>query len=338
MGIIKKGVVMGITYKKAGVDIDAGDETIRRIKGLVRSTFNEKVLSDLGLFGGFFDAKFSEYKHPVLVSSTDGVGTKLKIAFLMNKHDTVGQCLVNHCVNDILTSGAKPLFFLDYFATGKLYPEVAFQVVSGFVEACRNNECVLIGGETAEMPSFYDDGEYDISGTIVGVVEKDKIINGKKIQRGDVLIGLKSNGLHTNGYSLARAVLLERFSLDDYFPELNSTLGEELLRVHKSYLRIVTPLLKEDLINGISHITGGGIIGNSIRILPEGLALKIDWGAWEIPFIFELIKQEGNISDEEMRRVFNLGIGLVLVTKPELADKVVEKLGSEEFFFIGEVV
>lgn len=329
---------MGITYKKAGVDIDAGDETIRKIKGLVRSTFNERVLSDLGLFGGFFDAEFSEYKHPVLVSSTDGVGTKLKIAFLMNKHNTVGQCLVNHCVNDILTSGAKPLFFLDYFATGKLYPQVAFQVVSGFVEACRNNECVLIGGETAEMPSFYDDGEYDISGTIVGIVEKDKIINGKKIQKGDVLIGLKSNGLHTNGYSLARAVLLEKFSLDDYFPELNSTLGEELLRVHKSYLKAVTPLLQEDLIDGISHITGGGIIGNSIRILPEGLGLKIDWDAWEIPFIFELIKREGNISDEEMRRVFNLGIGLILITKPELADKVVGKLGSEEYFFIGEVV
>ncbi len=329
---------MGITYKKAGVDIDAGDETIRRIKGLVRSTFNERVLSDLGLFGGLFDAKFSEYKHPVLVSSTDGVGTKLKIAFLMNKHDTVGQCLVNHCVNDILTSGAKPLFFLDYFATGKLYPDVAFQVVSGFVEACRNNECVLIGGETAEMPSFYDDGEYDISGTIVGVVEKDKIINGKKIQRGDVLIGLKSNGLHTNGYSLARAVLLKKFTLDDYFPELNSTLGEELLKVHKSYLKAVTPLLQEDLINGISHITGGGIVGNSIRILPEGLGLKIDWDAWEIPFIFELIKREGDISDEEMRRVFNLGIGLILVTKPELVNKVAEKLSGEEYFFIGEVV
>lgn len=329
---------MGITYKKAGVDIDAGDETIRRIKGLVRSTFNERVLSDLGLFGGFFDAKFSEYNHPVLVSSTDGVGTKLKIAFLMNKHDTVGQCLVNHCVNDILTSGAKPLFFLDYFATGKLYPEVAFQVVSGFVEACRNNECVLIGGETAEMPSFYSDSEYDISGTIVGIVEKDKIINGKKIQRGDVLIGLKSNGLHTNGYSLARAVLLEKFSLDDYFPELNSTLGEELLRVHKSYLKVATPLLQEGIIDGVSHITGGGIIGNSIRILPEGLGLKIDWNAWEIPFIFELIQREGNISDDEMRRVFNLGIGLVLFTKPEFADKVVEKLKGEEYFFIGEVV
>lgn len=329
---------MGITYKKAGVDIDAGDETIRKIKRLVRSTFNERVISDLGLFGGFFDAKFFEYKHPVLVSSTDGVGTKLKIAFLMNKHDTVGQCLVNHCVNDILTSGAKPLFFLDYFATGKLYPEVVFQVVSGFVEACKNNECVLIGGETAEMPSFYNDGEYDISGTIVGVVEKDKIIDGRKIQRGDILIGLKSNGLHTNGYSLARAVLLEKFDLNDYFPELNSTLGEELLRVHKSYLKVLTPLLQDGLIDGISHITGGGIIGNSVRILPEGLGLKIDWNAWEIPFIFELIQREGNISDEEMRRVFNLGIGMILIIKPELVDKVAERLSGEEYFLIGEIV
>ncbi len=335
---IKERITVGLTYKKSGVDISAGDETIRKIKSLVRSTFNEKVLSDLGLFGGFFDAKFQDYKHPVLVSSTDGVGTKLKIAFLMDKHDTIGQCLVNHCVNDILTSGANPLFFLDYFATGKLNPDVAFRVVSGFVKACKENGCVLIGGETAEMPSFYQDGEYDISGTIVGVVEKDKIINGKNIQRGDVLIGLKSNGLHTNGYSLARAVLLNKFKIDSYFPELNSTLGEELLKVHKSYLKVIAPLLQDDLIDGISHITGGGIIGNTIRILPEGLALKIDWNAWEVPFIFNLIQHEGKISDEEMRQVFNLGIGLILITKQEFASKVAEKLKNEDYFFIGEVV
>ncbi len=330
---------MGYTYKQSGVDIVAGEKTVEKIKALVRSTFNEKVLSDLGLFGGFYDAKFEEYEHPVLISSTDGVGTKLKIAFLMNKHDTIGQCLVNHCVNDILTAGAKPLFFLDYFATGKLNVDVAYQVISGLVRACNENNCALIGGETAEMPSFYSDGEYDLSGTIVGVVEKKKIIDGRKIRKGDVLVGLASNGLHTNGYSLARNVLFNKFKIDDYIPELSNILGEELLKVHKSYLNVVFPLAQKGLINGISHITGGGILGNTRRILPPELALKIDWKSWVVPPIFNLIQKLGEIEDDEMRNVFNLGIGLILIVSKENLEKVIADLKEKEtYWIIGEVV
>lgn len=328
---------MSITYEDSGVNIFAGDETVRKIKHIVRSTFNERVLSDIGLFGGLFDAKFTDYSHPVLVASTDGVGTKLKIAFQLNKHDTVGQCLVNHCVNDILTCGAKPMFFLDYFATGKLNPEVAYDVVTGFAKACRENNCALIGGEIAEMPSFYQNGEYDICGTIVGLVEKSKIINGKNIKRGDCLIGLKSNGLHTNGFSLARKVLLDRFDLNDFIIDLGSTLGEELLKVHISYLSVVYPLLEDNLVKGIAHITGGGIIGNTKRIIPQGLQLKIDWGAWEIPPIFQLIQKVGKIEDEEMQKVFNLGIGLILVVDKLNVDKIVSRLPKDELYIIGEV-
>ncbi len=330
---------MGYTYKQSGVDIEAGEKTVERIRSLVRSTFNEKVLSDLGLFGGFYDGRFEEYQHPVLISSTDGVGTKLKIAFLMNKHDTIGQCLVNHCVNDILTAGAKPLFFLDYFATGKLNVDVAYLVVSGLVKACRENNCALIGGETAEMPSFYSNGEYDLSGTIVGVVEKKKVIDGRNIKKGDVLVGLASNGLHTNGYSLARNVLLNKFKIDEYVPELSNYLGEELLKVHKSYLNIVYPLVQKSLINGISHITGGGILGNTRRILPPNLTLHIDWESWEIPPIFKLIQKVGEIENEEMRSVFNLGIGMILIVSKENLDKVIDELKEKvTYWIIGEVV
>lgn len=332
---------MALTYKQTGVDIEAGEITVERIKSIVRTTYNERVLSEIGLFGGFFDAKFSDYEHPILVSSTDGVGTKLKIAFMMNKHNTIGQCLVNHCVNDILTAGAKPLFFLDYFATGKLDVELAFQVVSGLVIACKENDCALIGGETAEMPSFYSEGEYDISGTIVGVVDKSKIINGSKITKGNILIGLPSNGLHTNGYSLARSVLLKHFKIDDYVPELGTILGEELLKIHRSYFRVVFPLLKDGLILGISHITGGGILGNTKRILPKGLNLKIDWFAWEVPTIFKLIQKLGEITDEEMRNVFNLGLGLILVASKENVDTILLRLkeeAKEQCFVIGEIV
>lgn len=329
---------MGLTYKQTGVDIEAGEQIVQKIKSLVKTTYNERVLSELGLFGGFFDAKFSEFQHPVLVSSTDGVGTKLKIAFLMKKHDTIGQCLVNHCVNDILTAGAKPLFFLDYFATGKLDVDVAYQVVSGLVQACKENGCALIGGETAEMPSFYSEGEYDISGTIVGVVEKSKIINGSKISAGDVLIGLASNGLHTNGYSLARNVLLSHFSIDQYIDELGCSVGEELLRVHRSYLHSVYPLLELDLVNGISHITGGGIIGNTIRVVPKNLTLKIDWNSWFVPPIFKIIQKYGGVSDEEMRAVFNLGIGMILIVAKDNVEKTLEFLKErEKAFIIGEV-
>src|SRR3989339_322527 len=255
------------TYKDSGVDIEAGDETIRRIKPLVKSTFNKNVLADIGLFGGFYEANFPEYEHPVLVASTDGVGTKLKIAFMTGVHDTVGQCLVNHGVNDILSCGAKPLFFLDYFATGKLEPTVAEQVISGFVKACRENGCALIGGETAEMPSMYQEGEYDVSGTIIGVVEKSKIVNGKNIIPGDVLIGLPSTGLHTNGYTLARALFFKQMKLKPtyYFKELRNTIGDELLKVHRSYAPTILPLLKHIKINGMAHITGGGFLENIPR-------------------------------------------------------------------------
>src|SRR3989339_830350 len=316
------------TYKDSGVDIEAGDETIRRIKPLVKSTFNKNVLADIGLFGGFYEANFPEYEHPVLVASTDGVGTKLKIAFMTGVHDTVGQCLVNHGVNDILSCGAKPLFFLDYFATGKLEPTVAEQVISGFVKAC---------GETAEMPSMYQEGEYDVSGTIIGVVEKSKIVNGKNIIPGDVLIGLPSTGLHTNGYSLARAVLLEKYPVTQYFDELGCTLGEALLKVHHSYLHVVTPLLETGFIKGISHITGGGIIGNTKRILPEGTSLNIDWNSWETLPIFKLIQKEGNISDEEMRLTFNLGIGMLLVVDKSNVAQILSLCEKEKPVLIGRI-
>jgi phosphoribosylformylglycinamidine cyclo-ligase len=319
------------------VDIEAGDETVRRVKPLVRSTFNDKVLTDIGLFGGFYDGKFEDYDHPILVSSTDGVGTKLKLAFITGRHDTVGNCLVNHCVDDILACGAEPLFFLDYFATGKLSPDTAEQVIKGFVNGCLENGCALIGGETAEMPSIYGEGEYDISGTIVGVVEKSKIVNGSDIRNGDVLIGLPSSGLHTNGYSLARAALLEKFHHDKYIDELGATVGEALLWIHKSYLKIVRPLLRQDLIKGISHVTGGGIVGNTIRIIPESLGLEIDWNAWQQPYIFKLIQESGEIADEEMRHVFNLGIGMILVVSPENADRVIGLCREENPRVIGEV-
>lgn len=325
-------------YKNAGVDIEAGDDTVNRIKPLVRSTFNERVLTDIGLFGGFFDAKFEDYEHPILVASTDGVGTKLKIAFLTNIHNTVGQCLVNHCVNDILCCGAKPLFFLDYFATGKLNPSTAEQIVSGFVTACKENSCALIGGETAEMPSLYQEGEYDISGTIVGIVEKNKIINGSNIKKGDLLIGLPSSGLHTNGYSLARVVLLSKYDINHYFEEIGKTLAEELLTIHKSYFHNVYPLLDENLIKGISHITGGGIIGNTKRILPKDLTLFINWEAWEKPFIFDLIQKEGNISDNEMRNVFNLGIGMILIIEAQDLEKTLKLLENVNPIIIGEII
>lgn len=328
---------MKSTYKDAGVDIEAGDEVVKRIKPLVKSTFNSNVLSELGLFGGFYDASFKEYEHPILVASTDGVGTKLKIAFMADKHDTVGQCLVNHCTNDILACGAKPLFFLDYYATGKLNTDSTVDLISGFVKACRENDCALIGGETAEMPSIYSEGEYDISGTIVGIVDKDKIVDGKKIAKGDILIGLKSTGLHTNGYSLARSVLFPGFKHDDSPEELGTTIGEALLAVHKSYLKEVHPLVEQKLLKGISHITGGGIIGNTKRIMPEGRSLNVDWNSWDIPPIFKLIQKTGEISDEEIRKVFNLGIGMILIVSPANVDTVLERTSASNPLIIGDV-
>ena len=328
------------TYKSAGVDLKSGDETVRRIKDYAKSTFNKNVLSDIGLFGGFFNVNLKKYKNPVLVSSVDGVGTKLKVAFAMNKHDTIGQDLVNHCVNDIAVCGAEPLYFLDYLAFGKLNPDVAEQIIKGFSIACKQNGCALIGGETAEMPGLYSENEYDMSGTIVGIVEKKNVINGKKIKKGDVLIGFPSSGLHTNGYSLARKILLSKYDLNDVPSGFKKTIGTELLNVHKSYLHLIKKIKKKAKVKGLSHITGGGIIGNTKRILPKGLRLNIDWNSWKIPPIFKLIQEIGNVSDEEMRSIFNLGIGLVAVVSKKETEKVfkISNLFKEKAIVIGEVI
>ncbi len=308
---------MAKKYEEAGVSIKTGDETVEKIKSYAKSTFNKSVLTDIGLFGAFFQPDLSNYKEPVLVSSVDGVGTKLKIAIELNKHDTIGQDLVNHCVNDIAVCGAEPLFFLDYMAFGKLNSEIAAEIVKGFSVACKENGCALIGGETAEMPGVYQMGDYDLSGTIVGIVDKSKIIKGDNIVSGDVLIGISSSGLHTNGYSLARKVLLEKFNLKDRIDSLNNLLGVELLAVHRSYLNLIRNIKSNILVKGISHITGGGIVGNTSRIVRKGLKLNIHWSNWEVPAIFRLIQKTGEISDEEMREVFNMGIGLIFVVSKE---------------------
>ena len=331
---------MAVTYKDAGVNIDEGDQAIRGIKEMVRSTHNHQVLTDLGHFGGMFAFDKNRFDDPVLVASTDGVGTKLKIAFSMNKHDTVGEDLVNHCVNDIAVGGAQPLFFLDYYAADHLNTGVFTDVIKGFVRGCRSNQCALIGGETAEMPDMYKTGEYDISGTIVGVVERNRIIDGKKIERSDVLIGLESNGLHTNGYSLARKVLLEKYEVTDYIDELGCLLGEELLRVHHSYLKVIQGATEAFVINGISHITGGGIIGNTKRLLSDDMSVKIDWDAWQIPPVFDLIRKTGAVPLEDMRQTFNLGIGLIFVVRRQEADALQNYLSGTNYksYIIGEVV
>jgi phosphoribosylformylglycinamidine cyclo-ligase len=331
------------TYKDSGVDITAGEDLIRRIKKPVRSTFNKNVLADIGMFGAFYRADFKGIKKPVLVSSVDGVGTKLKIAIAMNCHDTVGQDLVNHCVNDILVCGAKPLFFLDYYATGKLAPDNAEQVILGFVKACKENNCALIGGETAEMPGMYETNDYDIAGTIIGVVDETKVLNGKKVQIGDVLIGLPSTGLHTNGYSLARRVLLNKFSLNTYIDELKKTIGDTLLTVHRSYQPSIYPLLQQSLsrsIHGLSHITGGGIEGNTMRVVPKKFRLSVDWNSWDRPAIFNLIQHVGDVPEEDMRRTFNLGVGLILIVDSKNADTIMAALKkkNERPFIMGEVV
>ena len=317
---------MPMTYARAGVSINAGDDLVRGIRKRVRSTFSPAVLRDIGAFGAFFDARFPGYRSPVLVSSVDGVGTKLLVAKLAGKHDTVGQDLVNHCVNDILVCGAKPLYFMDYFATGKLRVPVAAEVIGGFVKACRENGCALIGGETAEMPGMYAADDYDLAGTIVGVVERRRILDGRRVRKGDVLIGLPSTGLHTNGYSLARAVLLKNHTVRQRIDDLGTTIGEALLQVHRSYLRAVAPLLHADLVSGMAHVTGGGIEGNTMRVVPKGRALAIDWGAWERPAIFRVIQEMGNVPEADMRRTFNLGIGLVLIVGTRRADAVLARL------------
>jgi len=330
---------LDFTYENSGVSIKAGDETVRRIKELAESTFNNSVLRGIGHFGAFYQPDFSKYKEPVLVSSVDGVGTKLKIAFAMNRHDTIGQDLVNHCVNDIAVCGAEPLYFMDYMAFGKLDVEVAAEIINGFSIACKENNCALIGGETAEMPGFYQPREYDISGTIVGMVEKSEIIDGSKIESGDVVIGIHSDGLHTNGYSLARAVLLKKFELNENIKILNRPLGEELLQVHKSYLKLIRTLKENVAVKAFAHITGGGIIGNISRVVPQKFRLAIHWGSWEPSPIFSLIQQAGNISDDEMRKVFNMGIGLAAIVsrgQEELAVSLALEC-NEHPLIIGEI-
>jgi phosphoribosylformylglycinamidine cyclo-ligase len=304
-----------ITYKDSGVDIDKSEQALKSIKSDIKTTFNANVVTDIGLFGGMYELDKNAYDKPVLVSSTDGVGTKLKVAFLMDKHDTVGEDLVNHCINDIAVGGAKPLFFLDYFSMGKLETDVFTQVMSGFIRGCKNGNCALIGGETAEMPDLYQAGEYDLSGTIVGIVEKEKILDGRNIQKGNVLLGINSSGLHTNGYSLARLVLFDQYSVDSKIAELDGTIGEELLKVHICYLNLIQDIISRMQVQGISHITGGGIEGNTKRLLQEGQELVIDWQSWKRPPIFDLIQKAGKVPEEDMRRTFNLGIGLVFIVE-----------------------
>jgi phosphoribosylformylglycinamidine cyclo-ligase len=330
-------------YKASGVDIDAGNETVRRIRGLARSTFTAGVLSDIGAFGGLFRLESSGVRDPVLVSSIDGVGTKLKVAFMAERHDTVGVDLVNHCVNDILVQGAEPLFFLDYFATGRLSPAVAERVVGGMAAACRDNNCALLGGETAEMPDMYRDGEYDLAGCIVGVVDRERLVNGRTIAVGDVLVGVPSSGLHTNGYSLARKIVFDRCGLgvDSYIGELGTTVGDALLVPHRSYLGMVRPFLDYGSIKGMAHITGGGITDNLPRVLPHGTAAVIDAASWDVPMLFRWLQLRGEVPAADMMRTFNMGIGLILVTARDRAESVIDELaarGGRDARVIGEVV
>ena len=331
-----------ISYSDAGVDIDAATRATDKIKELARRTFNERTLSEIGSFGGMFDGAFPKLSQPVLVASADGVGTKLKIAFATSVHNTVGRDLVNHCVNDILVQGARPLFFLDYVATGKLSPDVVAGVVEGVTNGCRENGCVLLGGETAEMPGFYQDGEYDIAGFIVGVVDRNKIIDGKTIAPGDVLLALPSAGLHTNGYSLARKLFFEvaGYKPDTQIPELGMTAGEALLLPHLSYLKPLDGLLDEARIKGLAHITGGGLTDNIPRILPEGTAVKIRKDSWPIPPLFELMRELGNVSESEMYRTFNMGVGMVIVCSTDDAEAIASHLRThgEAVYEIGNVV
>lgn len=331
-----------VTYSDAGVNIDAANLATAKIKELARQTFNERTLSDIGSFGGMFDGAFPQLKHPVLVASADGVGTKLKIAFLTGIHNTIGRDLVNHCVNDILVQGARPLFFLDYIATGKLSPEVVAQIVEGISSGCRTNGTALLGGETAEMPGFYADGEYDVAGFIVGVVDREKTIDGKRITSGDVLLALPSVGLHTNGYSLARKLFFEVAGYDfkTKLSELETTIGEALLAPHPSYLQVLDDLLDGDSIKGLVHITGGGLTENIPRILPLGTGVEIRKASWPPLPIFQLLQQIGNVPEAEMYRTFNMGVGMVIICSPPDVASIQAHIQShgEHCYEIGRVV
>ena len=317
-------------YRQAGVDIDAGNEVVRRIRTLARGTFTPGVLSDIGSFGGLFRLDAAGMQDPVLVSSADGVGTKLKIAFMTGQHRTIGRDLVNHCVNDILVQGAEPLFFLDYLATGRLDPDVAVQIVEGLAAACRENGCALLGGETAEMPGFYADGEYDVAGFIVGAVCRSHLIDGRNIEAGDVLLGLPSSGLHTNGYSLARRIAFEAVGLshDSHVPELDATIGDALLVAHRSYLPVIRPLLTAGVIKGMAHITGGGVTENLPRILPAGLHAEIEKGSWQVPSIFRWLQNAGGVPEADMFRAFNMGIGLIIACSEADVSSLLDGLAS----------
>jgi len=331
-----------MTYKDSGVDIDAGNESVKLIKDAVRATYREEVLGDLGGFGGLFALK--KYDEPILISGTDGVGTKLKIAFRLNKHDTIGQDAVAMCVNDILVQGAEPLFFLDYLAVGKLNPAQVAEIVGGVARACKESGCALIGGETAEMSGFYSNGEYDIAGFAVGVVEKKSLITSARVKCGDVLIGLPSSGLHSNGFSLVRKIVFERQGLkgDEFFSELGKTIGEELLTPTRLYPATCLPLIKKfvEKIHGIVHITGGGFYDNIPRALPENFGAEIDSNAWTVPPIFKLIQRWGNVEDREMFRTFNCGVGMILIVDENAVDDVKKYLDAagEKFYKIGRVV
>jgi len=330
----------GLTYKNAGVDVDAGNRAVKLMKQHVQSTFQPGVLGKFGGFGGFFRLDVEKYQEPILVSGTDGVGTKLKVAFMLDKHDTIGIDAVAMCVNDILVHGAKPLFFLDYIAVGKLIPEKVADIVKGVAEGCKIAGCALLGGETAEMPGMYDEDEYDIAGFAVGVVDKTKIIDGSSIKNGDIVIGIASSGLHSNGYSLARKVFFElgKLSVNKYVEELGCTLGEEILKPTKIYSKTVS-LLKDINIHGMAHITGGGFLENLPRILPEGLEVRIYKESWDIPPIFSIIQKIGQVEDREMYMTFNMGIGYALVVPEELVDDLIKTLSQqgEKAWVIGKV-
>jgi phosphoribosylformylglycinamidine cyclo-ligase len=329
----------GVSYKDAGVNIDEADRAVGEIRRMARATFTKGVLTEIGSFGGCF--ALPKMRQPVLVSSVDGVGTKLKVAFATGRHDTIGEDLVNHCVNDIAVQGAVPLFFLDYLAVGKLDAAVAAQVISGIARGCSANGCALIGGETAEMPGMYHDGEYDIAGTIVGIVEKSRMLTGAKVKSGDVLIALPSTGLHTNGYSLARRILFDvaKLTPDSVLEETGTRLADELLRVHRSYLKPIQSLLKKDLITAAAHITGGGITDNLPRVLPKGLAAAIQTNLWRVPPLFEMIRTLGNVPEADWRRTFNLGVGMIVVVPVRKLEEAMRLLrrAKEEALIIGEV-
>jgi len=331
----------GLSYRAAGVDLDVADRAKEALKALVAQTRDQHTLSELGLFGGLY-AVPGGYEAPVLVSSADGVGTKLKLAFLSGRHDTVGRDLVNHCVNDILVQGAIPLFFLDYLAAGRLEEGVVTEVVRGIAEACLANGCALLGGETAEMPDFYAPGEYDLAGFIVGIVERSRMLDGSRVRTGDTLIGLASSGLHTNGYSLARKIVFEAMGLQvrDEMPELGMTVAEALLAVHRSYLPALKPLLQEDRIRALAHITGGGIPGNLPRVLGNGLGARVRLDSWEVPPLFRILQRGGGVSLDEMFRVFNMGVGMIVITAPQEAEPTLRELtaAGEKAWILGEVL